>query len=173
MSGGDCMTVSSRTPEGDANRCPICGNTLRLEPSRPPGDAPCPSCGSLLWFPALTTAYGKPNEEAPPAADFNPNGELIVVSGGDSIPLTRPHLTLGRRDSCDICLPFPTVSGIHCELDFTDGCWAIRDRNSTNGVRVNGVRVAETVLQPGDTITIARRDFTIKYTPSVGIQPLG
>ena len=23
---------------------------LRIEPSRPPGDAPCPACGSLLWF---------------------------------------------------------------------------------------------------------------------------
>jgi hypothetical protein len=28
----------------------VCGNFVRLEPSRPPGDAPCPSCGHLLWF---------------------------------------------------------------------------------------------------------------------------
>ena len=45
------MNISSRTPEGDPNRCPVCGHALRLEPSRPPGDAPCPACGSLLWFP--------------------------------------------------------------------------------------------------------------------------
>src|SRR5690242_20174330 len=45
------MTISSRTPEGEPNRCPVCGNSLRLEPSVPPGDAPCPSCGCLLWFP--------------------------------------------------------------------------------------------------------------------------
>src|SRR6516162_4115265 len=44
------MTISSRTPEGQPNECPICGNALRIEPSRPPGDAPCPFCGSLLWF---------------------------------------------------------------------------------------------------------------------------
>jgi hypothetical protein len=45
------MTISSRTPEGQPNRCPVCDNVLRLEPSRPSGDAPCPFCGSLLWFP--------------------------------------------------------------------------------------------------------------------------
>jgi hypothetical protein len=44
------MTVSSRTPEGMPNRCPVCGHHLRIEPSRPTMDAPCPSCGHLLWF---------------------------------------------------------------------------------------------------------------------------
>jgi hypothetical protein len=44
------MEPASRTPEGESNRCPICGNEVRIEPSRPPGDAPCPCCGHLLWF---------------------------------------------------------------------------------------------------------------------------
>jgi hypothetical protein len=44
------MTVSSRTPEGLPNHCPVCGNDLLIEPSRPAGDAPCPHCGHLLWF---------------------------------------------------------------------------------------------------------------------------
>ena len=44
------MEPSSRTPEGTPNRCPICGHSVRLEPSDPPGDAPCPYCGHLLWF---------------------------------------------------------------------------------------------------------------------------
>src|SRR5262245_16113111 len=44
------MHISSRTPEGTPNRCPICGATLRIEPSKPAGDAPCPQCGALLWF---------------------------------------------------------------------------------------------------------------------------
>ena len=41
---------SSRTPEGQPNRCPVCGHFVRLEPSTPPADAPCPHCGHLLWF---------------------------------------------------------------------------------------------------------------------------
>ncbi len=44
------MVPATRTPEGDLNHCPICGHTIRIEASRPPGDAPCPHCGTLLWF---------------------------------------------------------------------------------------------------------------------------
>jgi len=44
------MAVSSRTPEGQPNQCPICDSIFRIEPSSPFGDAPCPSCGTLLWF---------------------------------------------------------------------------------------------------------------------------
>jgi tetratricopeptide (TPR) repeat protein len=44
------MQPSTRTPEGEPNRCPVCGKEFRLEPSRPPGDAPCPHCGCLNWF---------------------------------------------------------------------------------------------------------------------------
>ncbi len=43
-------TISSRTPEGVPNHCPVCGNSVCIEPSQPPGDAPCPTCGTLLWF---------------------------------------------------------------------------------------------------------------------------
>ncbi|HVW38613.1 MAG TPA: PTS sugar transporter subunit IIA [Pirellulales bacterium] len=43
-------TISSRTPEGAPNRCPVCGNSFCIQPSTPPGDAPCPHCGSLAWF---------------------------------------------------------------------------------------------------------------------------
>src|SRR5262249_12921050 len=42
--------ISSRTPEGVPNHCPICDSPIAVEPSRPPGDAPCPNCGTLLWF---------------------------------------------------------------------------------------------------------------------------
>ena len=49
------MTISSRTPEGDPNQCPICGHRVRLEPSIDTRDAPCPSCGHLLWFMAVPT----------------------------------------------------------------------------------------------------------------------
>ena len=44
------MEPSSRTPEGDDNTCDICGHDVRIEPTRPPGDATCPYCGALLWF---------------------------------------------------------------------------------------------------------------------------
>ena len=45
--------ISSRTPEGEWNQCPVCRSAVRIEPSQPCGDAPCPACGSLLWFLAV------------------------------------------------------------------------------------------------------------------------
>jgi acyl carrier protein len=47
------MAISSRTPEGTPNRCPVCGSEVRIEPTQPFGDAPCPVCGILLWFVAV------------------------------------------------------------------------------------------------------------------------
>lgn len=42
--------ISPRTPEGLPNRCPVCQQALQIEPSPGTFDAPCPSCGTLLWF---------------------------------------------------------------------------------------------------------------------------
>jgi len=96
------------------------------------------------------------------------NGELLPVGGGDPIPLVRDILTIGRRESCDICLRFPNVSSQHCELAFHDGYWYVRDLGSTNGIKVNGSRVQKKVLHPGDEITIAKRRYTIEYTLTAG-----
>ncbi len=103
---------------------------------------------------------------------FAGNGELVPVGGGDAIPLIRETLTVGRRETCDIPLRFPNVSGTHCELSFRDGYWIVKDRGSTNGVKVNGVRVQKKILHPGDTITIAKRSYTIEYVQTMGKQAL-
>ncbi|MFO0877028.1 MAG: FHA domain-containing protein [Gemmataceae bacterium] len=94
---------------------------------------------------------------------FRANGELVPSGGGDNIPLIREKLTVGRRESCDICLRFPNISGVHAELSFRNGYWYITDRNSTNGIKVNGVRVQEKLLHPKDRITIGKRDYHIQY----------
>jgi adenylate cyclase len=99
-------------------------------------------------------------------------GELVPVGGGDAIPLIRDTLVLGRRESCDIPLRFPNVSGLHCELSFRDGYWYIRDLNSTNGIKVNGTRVQFKLLHPNDEITIAKRRFQIRYDLQAGRRAL-
>jgi adenylate cyclase len=96
------------------------------------------------------------------------NGELIPVGGGDNIPLIRNKLVIGRRESSDICLRFPNISGRHCELSYQDGYWLIRDLDSQNGVKVNGVKVKQKALRNGDKISIATRDYTIEYTMRAG-----
>src|SRR5262245_63664599 len=99
-------------------------------------------------------------------------GELVPSGGGDVIPLIRDQLTLGRRESCDICFRFPNVSSTHCEFTFRDGYWFVRDLNSTNGTKVNGFRVLQKVLLPGDEISIAKKRYTIRYTLAAGRRAL-
>lgn len=94
---------------------------------------------------------------------FKANGELVPTGGGDNIPLIRDRLSIGRRESCDVCLKFPNISGVHAEMNYRNGYWYIRDCNSTNGVKVNGVRVQEKLLHPKDKITIGKRDYVIRY----------
>lgn len=93
-------------------------------------------------------------------------GELLPVGGGDPIPLLKSPLLVGRRESCDIVLRFPNVSGSHCELSIDGGYWTVRDMGSSNGTKVNGARVSEQRLDPGDTLTIAKHQFEIAYEPS-------
>jgi adenylate cyclase len=97
------------------------------------------------------------------AMKYEVHGELQPVGGGDTIPLIRESLTIGRRESCDIRLNFPNISGIHAQLTFLNGYWYIRDMNSTNGVKVQGQRIVEKLLHPNDEISIGKRRFVIEY----------
>jgi predicted component of type VI protein secretion system len=92
-------------------------------------------------------------------------GELIPVGGGDPIPLLKKSLLVGRRESCDIVLRFSNVSAHHCQLTLTGGYWYIRDLNSRNGIKVNGLRTPEKRIDPGDTISIAKHRYEVHYSP--------
>jgi adenylate cyclase len=100
------------------------------------------------------------------------HGELVPVGGGDPVPLIRATMTIGRRESCDICMKYPNISGIHCELHFRDGYWYIRDLNSTNGIKVNGTRVQEKLIHPKDEISIGKRAYVIHYELPAGRRAL-
>ena len=92
-------------------------------------------------------------------------GQLIPLGGGDPIPLLKKSLLVGRRESCDIVLRFANVSAHHCQLLINGGYWYIKDMNSRNGTKVNGARVTEQRLDPGDTIGIAKHRYELKYSP--------
>jgi adenylate cyclase len=93
-------------------------------------------------------------------------GELVPLGGGDPIPLLRATLTVGRRESCDVVLRFANVSGQHCQLLLEGGYWFVQDLNSQNGVKVNGTHVIRKLLQPGDTLSMARHKYKIQYVPA-------
>lgn len=93
------------------------------------------------------------------------HGELIPLGGGDPIPLLKKNLLVGRRESCDIVLRFSNVSAHHCQLYCNGGYWYVKDLKSKNGVKVNGSRVSEKRLDPGDELSIAKHRYDVRYSP--------
>lgn len=86
-------------------------------------------------------------------------GELIPQGGGDPIPLLKQNLLIGRRESCDIVLRFANVSAHHCQLALVGGYWYVKDLKSRNGVKVNGLRVTERRIDPGDTLSVGKHTY--------------
>ncbi len=93
------------------------------------------------------------------------HGELMPVGGGDPIPLLKKSLLVGRRESCDIVLRFSNVSAHHCQMTVNGGYWYVRDLQSRNGVKVNGMRVTDKRLEPGDILSIAKHKYEVRYSP--------
>jgi pSer/pThr/pTyr-binding forkhead associated (FHA) protein len=98
-------------------------------------------------------------------------GKLIPCGGGDPIPLTKASLLVGRSPACDIRLEFPLISAKHCQLEFKEGFWHVRDLGSRNGIRVNGVFELAKYLQPGEILWIATQRYEISYTPLADTPP--
>ena len=93
-------------------------------------------------------------------------GELVPVGGGDPIPLLKKKLLVGRREGCDVTLRFSNVSAHHCQFTIERGYWFVKDLKSRNGTRVNGTRITRKRVDPGDSVEIAKHQYTLKYTPS-------
>lgn len=97
---------------------------------------------------------------APPPRPAPVLTRAVVDSGGRRQVLDGPRATIGRSDEADCVLRDPNISRIHAELiQGRSGDWEIADRNSTNGIKVNGRRVPSARLQDGDQVTVGTTTF--------------
>lgn len=76
----------------------------------------------------------------------------LVLPTGDRVPLTESILTIGRLPESNIVLADPNVSRAHAEIRPRGVGYVVVDLGSTNGTKVNGVRVSERALVDGDEI---------------------
>jgi hypothetical protein len=77
----------------------------------------------------------------------------IVLPSGDRFTLTESVITVGRHPDSNLVLADPNVSRNHAEIRPQGDRYVVADLGSTNGTRVNGVRVNTQVLNDGDEIT--------------------
>ena len=64
------------------------------------------------------------------------------------------RLVLGRSSGCQLVFADDTVSRRHAELRMVDGRWILRDLGSSNGTWVNGRKVMEAEVAPGDDVQL-------------------
>ncbi len=85
----------------------------------------------------------------------NLSGEALRV-----VALVEAQQIIGRGEDVHVSLDHGTVSRVHAQLVRGPfGHWWIHDLASTNGTYVNGSRVQERLLSPGDAIGIG--DYTL------------
>jgi hypothetical protein len=77
----------------------------------------------------------------------------IVLPSGERFSLTDSVITIGRHPDSNLVLADPNVSRNHAEIRPQGERFAVVDLGSTNGTRVNGVRVETQVLQDGDEVS--------------------
>jgi len=72
----------------------------------------------------------------------------------------RGSIIVGRSRTCGLALPGADASRRHAEILGTGKGFRLRDLGSTNGTFVNGERVEEVELRPGDRIQIGGGTIT-------------
>lgn len=110
-------------------------------------------------------------EPGAPAGGPSQRSLLLPVGGGTPIVLSAEHLVVGRDRGCAIRLPVSSVSARHCELEFSEGHWLVRDLGSRNGTKVDGKQIEQKWLFPNSELQISNLRFKVLYTPTPGSPP--
>jgi len=90
---------------------------------------------------------------------------LLSLTDGPSIQIDKPILLFGRHEECDVQLNSKKVSRRHCVVAQINDYLVVRDLGSTNGVRINGQRVAEGKLAPGDELQVGNFKYQVCGDP--------
>ena len=83
------------------------------------------------------------------------SARFVAIDEGPDITLDRAMVVVGRHPNCDTRLNSLRVSRHHCCITREDDQVVVRDLGSTNGIRINGMRVETGRLRPGDELSIA------------------
>jgi Protein of unknown function (DUF3662)/FHA domain len=126
---------------------------------QPAGEAAAaPSAGDFGHTMVYSTSRDARRIEEP----VDDRRQALLVGGGRRNVLSGSRVVVGRSREADLVLQDPNVSRRHAELRREDGGWQIVDLGSTNGIKVNGRRVDNAPLRPGDQVTIGVTDLTFE-----------
>lgn len=84
----------------------------------------------------------------------------LLLANGERYVLGDRSVSIGRLPECDITLADANVSRHHAEVRPHGDGFALVDLGSTNGSKVNGVRVSQRELRDGDELTFGNSRLT-------------
>ncbi len=79
-----------------------------------------------------------------------------------SFSMARDMTVIGRREDCDLRIPLGDVSRKHCRVIRDGEMLKLEDLGSSNGTFLNGRRVQEALLSPGDSIQVGPVVFVLQ-----------
>jgi len=91
----------------------------------------------------------------PETNDAIPENAFLIIEGVKVHPLKESVINIGRRLENHVVIDDPRISRNHAQLRAIKGRFVLFDLNSTGGTFVNGQRTSQTVLYPGDVISLA------------------
>src|SRR5438552_15598711 len=94
-----------------------------------------------------------------------------LVVAGMVHELTDEVITVGRSSDNTIVIYDPSVSGRHAQLERSGETYRLKDLDSTNGTRVNGIPIKETILRFDDRIRFGGVEARFE-SDVTGSQPL-
>ena len=90
--------------------------------------------------------------------------KLVVLTqsmAGRSFDLAAERTTVGRVEDNAFQIAEPSVSSRHCEILLQGADIVIKDLNSTNGTFINGEKISEGVLKPGQTLRLGNVELKL------------
>src|SRR5438874_7623356 len=91
--------------------------------------------------------------------------KLVVLSAGmtgRTHELKVDKTTIGRVEDNTFQISEPSVSSHHCEILLRGPEVVVRDLNSTNGTYINGEKVTESVLKPGQVLRLGQIEMRLE-----------
>ena len=90
------------------------------------------------------------------------SSRFVAIDEGPDITLDRAMIIVGRDPDCDTRLNSLRVSRHHCCMARENDEVVVRDLGSTNGIRINGMRVEMGSLRPGDELSIGHIRYRLE-----------
>jgi hypothetical protein len=130
---------------------------LEAEADEEPAADVAPSAGDFGHTMVYSPDRAARKLEAPPL-----RGQALLVGEGRRSVLSGERVLIGRSRECDVVLSDPNTSRRHAEVRRDGDGWTVVDLGSTNGIKVNGRRVDQAALEPGDRITLGLTELTFE-----------